>query len=202
MKVVVLFFVVVFSTTAYAGEIVTSQSAFDAAVSSLDVAWTEDFEGFAADYVPNTLSIGGGGGEVHGSPSSNMIRSYGSLIGEDQVYLKAGSSSGLLSITGGGGSGLGVYALAITTYVQVAQPIEFRYSSGVDMTSIIASHTPTFIGWIGTDPLESIHFTESAGVIVDSINAFSNNASTPEPASLGVFAMLFGGVLWRRRRAA
>lgn len=202
MKIVVLFLVVVFTTTANAGTIVTSQSAFDAAVSSMDVAWTEDFEGFAADHVPSTLSIGGGGGEVHGSPSSNMIRSYGSLIGEDQVYLKGGSSSGLLSITGGGGSGLGVYALAITTYVQIAQPIEFRYSSGVDMTPIIANHTPTFIGWIGTEPLESIHFTASAGVIVDSITAFSNNASTPEPASLGVFTMLFGAALWRRRRAA
>ena len=66
MKVVVLSFVVVFSTSANAGTIVTSQSEFDAAVSSMDVAWTEDFEGFAADYVRNTLSIGGGGGEVHG----------------------------------------------------------------------------------------------------------------------------------------
>jgi hypothetical protein len=209
------------ATAANAAMVYTNQADFDAAVASLLLHWSEDFEGFAAGTnAGSSLSIAGGQAVV--SPAGSILAQSVTHEGTTETNTAYHNNSGTPTIASGfeeiafsfnytiGGPGdqsdAAIFASDMGFYYENILESPISYPGGEfwprDNTGFI-QFVPMFFGWIG-DPGEVMHMVTlnqpGTGILLDNFRAF---APVPLPAAIWLFLAglgAFGAAASRRRR--
>ncbi len=195
--------VILSAGSAEAGVVYTDETAFNNAVAGLGLApsWTEDFESTPAGPVSDPLLIGGGLAQVVDGGNA-FVGSFGAT---GNSWMQPDGSQSFASMTGPGGTGLGLQAISFDFGNEVSQTVSFVNTAGIDTSAVIASApaTTNFVGWVstGSETVLTTQFGQSGGITLDNIDGFVAHA--PEPGTFILFGFGAAGLFFahRRRRA-
>jgi len=182
------------ATAANAATIYTDQASFDAAVASLTLEWSEDFEGFSSGALPSgPVSVGSGRAEIFtGGPQEIYVQTntgnqayWNVEVPGDPPFLGpqttiSGTASASLSVRAFsfnynmGGVGNNIYKASFVSSAGT-QEVFLTETSVSYPNGEGGQDVPLFFGWVGApgELLEQIILVPRAtGILVDNIRAY------------------------------
>jgi hypothetical protein len=174
------------SMSAHAGTIYTSPSAFNAAIAGIDLAWEENFSGFANGSHPaNPTVIAGGNAQITSPYRFNNINSMSPYGNAWWHYY----STGTATIGGVAGDPLLLKALSFNYSFSggYGGQWNFHTSTGIDYGPAMppSNANPTwFLGWIGSsseDLIMAQTLPRTGQHVLDNIRGYR---SAPIPATV------------------
>jgi hypothetical protein len=190
------------AVSAKAGTIFTDQALFNAAVSGLTLAGTENFDALPTGPVASGAAFMGGQIELSASDPSVTATT---IVASAPNEWRTGFATTTVSLTGAGGGSTGFSAISFAQRPFAGSWTLTTTAGANTVTQLFSSFIYRFLGWVGTpgETLLSASF-DNRVVALDDIQGYqaADTQAVSEPGILALFVLWLAGIGFARRKQA